>query len=1104
MKKNYVPYHIHTMLSNGITNIDSVSTYSDYVEIAKEFGMKAFAFSEHGSVLSWVKKKLAIEKAGMKYIHAEEFYLTSKISKDEEGNLELIRDNYHCVLIAKNYEGVKELNKLSSKSFYRDGHFYYSPRITFDELENTSDNIIITTACVASPLSKGEELVKKRFLKFLIKNKHRCFLEVQHHLDEYQCQYNKLLAEISVRYNIPLIAGTDSHAAKEEQVIGRSIMQKSKGVHFDNEDSWDLVFRNYDELVEAYKKQNALPEELYLQAINNTNVMADMIEEFELDYTKKYPVLYDDSLKALKEKIGKGIINRGVNQLSNYEEYKKKIAYELKTYIHNGAVDFLLLEEDYKNAMKKKGIKFGYSRGSVSGSVIAYLIGITEVDSLKYNLNFERFMNTERISLADVDTDWFDTDRDEVRKYLFDKQGLYCCNIITFNTIKMRGAIKDIGRALNYTPDESQALSDMVEEDDDKNEFIADKIREKHKKLFDYVDMVNGTVTSLGRHAAGLVVSPIDVEEAFGTLYISSSDKPISQINMKEIDSLNYVKLDILGLDCVGLISKTCELANIDYLTPDNTDYNDMNVWRDIAKDTTMIFQFESGYASDYLKQVLNENTIANIKKSNPNFSYIDLMSMANGAIRPAGASYRDELSQGIFRDNGNKELNEFLSPTLGYLVYQEQIIEFLHKFCGFTMGEGDIVRRGFAKKIGTDQYIPIIKDGGYLTDDKSHYIKGFIQTMKDEYNVSNEESEKIIESFLQVIIDASDYLFSYNHALPYSFLGFAVGYLRYYYPLETYTTALNIYQSNKEKLVAITNYVKAHNVKIESIQFGKSGADYTMDKSNNIIFKGIASIKDCNSQIASELLDVYKNIHDREHTFIDLLDEIKGTSVKISQLKILTTLNFFSEYGNNAYLLNIIKLYTGVKEKNKKTKKDKTLLPSIRDCKQLNKNNIEIYEKFGLTEYLIHKYSNNETAKQFRDIDNIGLLNEMIERIPNKPLSIIEQCKAEKEYLRYVIYTNPKLSEFYYIVVDYMTYQDETKPRMVLRNLKTGEEISTRIKQGKIYRNNPFGLYSILEIEGFTWDYKKKCIAGEWQTTDELEPILEEYDVIKNDEKME
>ena len=273
----------------------------------------------------------------------------------------------------------------------------------------------------------------------------------------------------------------------------------------------------------------------------------------------------------------------------------------------------------------------------------------------------------------------------------------------------------------------------------------------------------------LGRHAAGLVVAPYPVDDVFGTLYISSDEKPISQINMKEIDSLNFVKLDVLGLDCVGLIYKTCDAVGIPFLTPDNLDFEDKGVWEDIAKDTTLIFQFESDFAGSYLRDILRPQVIEKIKEKNPDLSYIDLMSMANGAIRPAGESYRTKLAAGIYRDNGNDELNKFLAPTLGFLVYQEQIIEFLHRFCGFTMGEADIVRRHFSKKTGTETDIPIIKDGGYMTNidgkKSEHYIKGFIKTMKDDYDVEQEDAEQIIESFLQVIIDASNYLFSKNHA---------------------------------------------------------------------------------------------------------------------------------------------------------------------------------------------------------------------------------------------------------------------------------------------------------------------------------------------------
>lgn len=1071
--KNYTVYHLHSDLSNGITNIDSVTKYNEYIDYAKSLGMSAMAFSEHGSVLEWVHKKTKIESAGMKYIHAEEFYIT-------ENKNEKIRDNYHCVLIAKNFDGVKELNCLSSISFLRDGHFYYNPRITFDELMNTSDNIIVTSGCLGGALFKGSDEVKAKFLKFLIENKHRCYLEVQHHNDSIQAAYNKNLYKISQKFGIPLIAGTDTHALNEIHLRGRSIMQKSKGVRFAEEDTWDLTFKTYDELVEAYKLQNSIPEEAYLQAIENTNIMAEGIEEFKLDYSKKYPQLYDEPLAVLKQKIIEGIKKRGIDKYPNFDEYKNKITYELKTYLHNEAVNFMLLEEDYKTALKNQGVNYGYSRGSVSGSVIAYLLGITEVDSIKYKLNFDRFMNSERVSLADVDTDWFKEDRWKVRDYLFKKQGLHCCNIITFNTIKMRGAIKDVGRALGMTPEQTQSISDMVQEDDNKKEFVEERVRNQYPELFEYVDIVINTIVSLGRHAAGLVVSPTDVDTDFGTLYISSDDKPISQINMKEIDSLNYVKLDILGLDCVGLIDKTCKSAGIPFLTPDNMDFNDNAVWEDIAKDTTLIFQFESDFAGDYLKEILRPQTIANIKKKNPNFSYIDLMSMANGAIRPAGASYRNELSQGIYLDNGNEALNEFLAPTLGFLVYQEQIIEFLHKFCGFTMGEADIVRRHFAKKTGTENDIPIIKDGGYMSnpDDtqSDHYIKGFIQTMYDDYGVEKEDAEEIIVNFLQVIIDASSYLFSLNHAQPYSFLGFACGYLRHYYPLETLTAALNIYDSDKEKSASIKAYIKSKGFSIESIKFGKSSSEYWYDKETGMIYQGIGAIKYCNSQIADELMELSKTHY---KSFVNLLPDIKSkTSVDARQLKILTGLNFFREFGENKYLLNIIKIYD-----------------DFSSIKQIKKSQLE---QLGVSEYLIKKHSDDETPALYRKIDNIGLVKELVSTLENKSMGIIEYVKFEKEYLEYITYTNESVDEDYYIIIDFIQGKDVTKPRFTARQIQTGTEVRSRIKKGKVFKENPFGLFSVLRISEFDKEFKRKPVNGEWVVTDEIEDILNSYEVIK------
>ena len=1059
INKNYVVYHLHSDLSNGVTNIDSVTKYKEYVEYAKSLGMTALAFAEHGNIFEWVHKKESIEAAGMKYIHAAEVYLTT--DKDIENKH---RDNYHCVLIAKNYNGVKELNKLISASFNRnDYHYYYAPRIGFDELYATSDNIIITTACLGGVINKADINLKAEFLKFLIKNKHRCYLEVQHHNCIDQATYNKVLYTIHQKTGIPLIAGTDTHCLNDIHIEGRSILQKSKNVFFSDEESWDLTFKTYDELVEAYKKQGALSEEVYLQAIENTNVMANSIEEFKLDYSKKYPKLYNDSEKALKEKIIQGIKNRGIAKYDNFDEYKKRIQYELDTYKYNGAMDFLLLEEDYKSALKKQGVSYGYSRGSVSGSIIAYLLGITEVDSIKYGLNYERFMNRERVSLADVDTDWSKKDRYKVREYLFNKEGLYCCDIITFNTIALKGAIKDVGRALGLSVDETQTISDAVYQDEDKKDCIDDFYIKKYPELFKYVDIVKGTIVSIGNHPAGLVVSPFPIDEWFGLCSTKTNENMISQINMKELDGLQFVKLDVLGLDCVGLINETCDLANIPRITPDNISFDDKRVWDEIRDDCTMIFQFESSYAGDYIKQLLSDETIEKIKEKNENFSYIDLMSMANGAIRPAGASYRDELSRGEYRDNGHEALNKFLAPTLGYLVYQEQIIEFLHSFCGYTMGEADIVRRGFAKKTGTDKFIPKIKDG-------------FNKTMKEKYGVDEEESNKLIENFIQVIIDASSYLFSLNHATPYSFLGYVVGWLRCYYKLETVTTALNIYEGDSNKCLEILQYAKKNNIEIKPIRFGKSGSFYTMDKENGAIYKGISSIKFCNAQIADELLELAKN---RYNSFIGLLKDIKEkTTLNSRQLDILIRLNFFSDFGGNKYLLGVNEIY------------DKFANAKIIAKKKM--------DELGLSEYIMTKYSGKETASQYRDIDNTGLIKELCCQINNESLGIVEQITSEVEFLGYANYTNKDISENYYIVTNFDDSKSATRPYCTIYRMCDGEKIDTRVNRSEVFKRNPFGLFSIINMPVTTYEYKKVKDGDKWVDSDEMRVVMAEYEVIK------
>ena len=1070
---NYTVLHCHTELSNGTTNIDSVTKYEDYIKRASELGMKAIAITEHGNILSFLKKKDCCEKYGLKYIHGIEAYLTETIDTK-------IRDNYHCCLYARNWEGVKELNKLISNSYNRnDNHFYYTPRILIDDLFKTSNNIIVASACLGGVFNKGNDKVKKRMLDFFIKNKDRCFLEIQHHNVKDQIEYNKYLFKLSQEYGLKLVTNTDTHCLDKKHVKGRDILQRAKNIRFDNEDGWDLTFKSYDELIESYKQQNSLPMFVILEAMENTNRIADMIEEFTMDKSYKYPKLYDNSEDVLKQKINEGVIRTGIDKLPNYEtEYLPRIYSELETYKHNGAVDFLLLDENIKTWGREHDIYPGYSRGSCSGSLICYLLGITDVDSVLHKLNFERFMNTERVSLADIDTDWQPNQREAIKDYVYSMEGLYCADIITFNTVALKGSIRDCARALKI---DLSIVNDICENINDDN---IESYREQYKELFEYVDIVNGTVVSIGTHPCGQVVSPIPLDENMGLLTLATCKNPVTMLNMKEIDSLNYVKLDILGLDNIQIINETCKLAGIERLTPQNVDDNDEAVWQSIKEDTLGIFQWD-GSGSYYIKDLFSDETIKRIKEVYPDFRYIDLMACGNGAIRPAGASYRDELAQGIFRDNGHKALNDLLAPTLGYLVYQEQIIAFLNQFCGYTMGEADIVRRGFAKKTGTEQFIPQIKSG-------------FIKTMKEKYEVEEEESEHIVESFIQVIEDASSYLFSLNHSLPYSYIGYICGYLRYYYPLEFMTVVLNVCKDDAEKTNKAIDYVKKHDMVIKPPKFRYSRAEYFMDKETNSIYKGMASIKYMNAQVSEEL---YKLKDNQYNNFMDLLiDVYDKTSINSRQLSILIVIDFFEEFGKSQKLLDIVELYENIMNKKLKSKKGEV---------SFNKADLP-YPKEIIEKYATEK-SKEDKYKQYKVERALELCNELMNDIPNIEMPSIYKIRMNFDTMGECNYYFEDYNPTTCIVVDVIT-KFKTK-KAWLFSIASGHIAEVNIGEG-YYNLQPFKALDVIDVFEITQKPKKerrevevedkngnKVTKMKYVPTGEMRLYLSEYHLLDKEE---
>jgi DNA polymerase-3 subunit alpha len=888
---NYACYHLHSDFSNCTTNIDSVTKYSDYVERAKSLGMTALGFSEHGNVYGWWRKKCTVEAAGMKYIHACEFYLTETLE-------EKVRDNYHCVLLARNEQGFLELNRLVSRAHNRlDNHFYYVPRISFDELFATSDNIFVTTACVGGVLCKGSEQAQEKMLHFLACERHRCFLEVGHHMDPRQVDYNRKLLALHEQTEVPLIVGTDTHALDEQHLAGRKILQLAKRIHFADEDSWDLQFRSYDELCGAFRAQGALPEDTFLQAIEASNLLADMIEPFEIDRNLKYPKLCENPVQILREQVS---VARAAHPYANQrhapEVLDRVIEEELAVCEAAQSAEYMLLEKHLVDWEHTNGVRRGYGRGSVNGSMIAYLLGITEMDSLHFGLNFFRFMSPSRVSNADIDADYGSTDRDKVKEYLLrDHMGLpqiQSAEIVTFNTIQTKKAIREVGRALEIP---LPKVSEIVAAYD---EYPA-SLEAQDAHFVRMVHAVIDTIESVGTHASGVLLSDLPIAETIGLTMISSNEFPVSSLDMKELDDLFYVKLDILGLDNIAVVNQTCDLLGIARLTPDNVDLEDEAVWQSIRDDTTLIFQWESQSARAFIKRLLSESTVEKFKSRAKDFSMIKLLSLGNGLIRPACASFREEVARGEFYDNGFPALNEFLSQESGRIVMQETIMRWLVEFCGYSPPESDNVRRAIAKKKGTETLLPEIR-------------RRFVDYAPAHYDISPEQCEKVIDSFLQIILDASAYAFSWNHSDPYSATGYICGWLRHYHPLEFLTTALNVFDK-PEKQGEIIAYAGKIGIRVTPPKFGVSQSGYAFDPEQRVIAKGLASMKHMGAAVAGEVYALSQRGH--WDCFCDLLRDLyHETHINSRQIDSLIKVDFFADFGNQRELLRIVDLFEQLK----------------------------------------------------------------------------------------------------------------------------------------------------------------------------------------------
>lgn len=886
-------YHCHSEYSL----LDSCTKYQDYVDLAVKNGSRALSISEHGKPLNWTEKWAACKKAGIRYIHSVEIYLTESLT-------EKVRDNYHTVLMARNMDGVRELNALISKSCDKD-HFYYTNRLSFDEFLGISDNIITTSACLASPLNKLPE-THPRYMELARKYD---FLEVQAHNHPEQIAFNKRLARLSRELGKPLIAGTDTHSSTPYKAECRAVLLSAKHKSYGDEDAFDLTYKTYDELVEMFRVQGALSEEDYMTAIENTNLLYDMTEDIELDTSIKYPILYGsreaDSQKFIetverkfREKLENGIIPR-----EQEAAFRSAIDEEMRVFQKLQMDGFMLSMSELICWCKSQGMAIGTARGSVGGSRVAYVADIIDLNPEVWHTVFSRFCNEDRKEIGDIDIDCVESDRPAIFKYITDRFGEdKTARVASFGTMQAKGVIDDVGRHLsqkwNKTHSDSSGENpwSLPRIAKIKSEFDADeeKTKKKYQELFYYFDGLYDTKISQSVHPAGMVISPITLVDNFGVF--DKDNENCLMLDMENIhDYTGLAKYDFLILKTVQVIRDTCRYLNRPYPKTHEIDWNDEDVWADMIRNPSGIFQFEGAFAFESLKRFVPK-------------SIFD-MSIVTACIRPSGSSYRDKLLARVPHKNPSEIIDELLSENLGYLIYQEDTIKFLQQICGLSGSEADNIRRAIGRKQRDrlEAALPSI-------------LEGYCSKSPQPREVAENEAKE----FLQIIEDSASYQFGYNHSVAYCLLGYLCAYYRYYHPIEFITSFLNN-AANEEDIRNGTAYANRVGIQVTMPKWGLSKSDYFFDKEKNIIAKGLTSIKFMSAGIAEEL---YSLAHSKTYTkFVDVLSDIDTkSSLNTRQLDILIKLDFFSDFGNQRELLRITEMFyeTFKKGQAKKISKDK------------------------------------------------------------------------------------------------------------------------------------------------------------------------------------
>ena len=892
MNREFTHLHVHTEYSL----LDGFSPIKKLLDYAEELNMKSLAITDHGSMFGVVQFYKEAKKRNINPIIGCEIYTVNgsyleKTSANKRYN--------HLILLAENEIGYKNLMEIVSLGYVNG--FYYKPRVDKEILKKYSEGIIALSACLKGEVSEhlvydDYEGAKKSAIELEeIFGKGNFFLELQNHgMDQDEIVLNQMPL-ISKETGIPMVATNDVHYVKKEDwrihdillcvQLGKTIQEKNEGgMHYA---PGEFFLRSADEMYELFQG--------YEEALENTNKIAERCN-VELDFGNLHLPYFEIPEGYTNKSYLRELSNNGIkNRYSTItEEVMNRLEFELNTIEEMGFVDYFLIVSDFIRFAKSVNIPVGPGRGSAAGSIVSYALGITDIDPLKYNLLFERFLNPERVSMPDIDIDFCYERREEVIDYVIEKYGEdKVAQIVTFGTMAARGAIRDVGRVLdmeyNLVDDVAKKVPMLLNMTIDKALDMSPEFKglydsdESIKNLIDIANAVEGMPRHTSTHAAGVVISKKPIVE-----YVPlarNKDAIITQFNMIELEELGLLKMDFLGLRTLTVIQDAIDLVNInpnnEKISLDDMDENDPKVLSIFTvADTLGIFQFESPGMRAFLK---------NLKPT----KFDDLIA-ANSLFRPGPMN---EIPKYIENKN-NVDKIEYLHPllepilnvTYGTIVYQEQVMQIVQQLAGYSLGAADNLRRAMSKK---------------KMDVMEAERKKFIFGEEDESGnfitqgaVRNGVPEDVANKIYDLMIDFAKYAFNKSHSAAYSLVAMRTAWLKYYYPVEFMAALLSSVMGNTSQVALYIQECKR--LKIEILQ---PDVNYSFKKfgvEDEKIRFGLLAIKNVGEALIDAIVATrekdgeFKNFRD----FVERILEYNSLAINKRAIECLIKAGAFSSMG--------------------------------------------------------------------------------------------------------------------------------------------------------------------------------------------------------------